>query len=138
MMAEDETKFYAPDAAFIEALARSFIATLPEDLRAQTGRLGLRVLDFVTEDQLDQMGLDDPYDLTSLSQTAPEVIWLFRRPILDEWAERGDICLGDLVIQTLLLELATLFGWTDPEIAAHPALAATLREGQRHLAEWED
>ena len=137
-MTQDENKFYAPDAAFIEALARSYIATLPDDFRTQTATLGLRVQDYVAEEQLDQMGLDDPYDLTSLSQTAPELIWLFRRPLLDEWAERGDICLADLVVQTLLLELVAHFGWTDPEIAAHPALAATLREGQRQLAEWED
>ncbi len=48
----------------------------------------------------------------------PDVIWLFRRPILDEWADRGDVTLADLVAHVLVHELAHHFGWSDDDIAA--------------------
>jgi predicted Zn-dependent protease with MMP-like domain len=47
----------------------------------------------------------------------PDTIWLFRRPILDEWADRGDIALGALVAHVYVHELAHHFGWSDAEIA---------------------
>ena len=48
----------------------------------------------------------------------PDTIWLFRRPILDEWADRGDEMLGHLVAHVLVHELAHHFGWSDDDIAA--------------------
>ena len=48
----------------------------------------------------------------------PDTIWLFRRPILDEWSERGNVTLGQLVAHVLIHELAHHFGWSDAEIAA--------------------
>jgi predicted Zn-dependent protease with MMP-like domain len=48
----------------------------------------------------------------------PDTIWLFRRPILDEWAARGDETLGHLVAHVLVHELAHHFGWSDDDIAA--------------------
>lgn len=130
-MADTDTKFYAPDLALIEALAQAAVANLPEAFRAAAGVVALRVEDFVSDDHLEAMGLEDPYELTGLYQgvplteksvtdqpTAPDVIWLFRRPILDEWAERGDICLADLVSHVLVHELAHHFGWSDTDIAA--------------------
>jgi predicted Zn-dependent protease with MMP-like domain len=48
----------------------------------------------------------------------PDTIWLFRRPILDEWCDRGDVGLGDLVAHVLIHELAHHFGWSDDDIAA--------------------
>ena len=130
-MAKDSHKFYAPDAAFIDALARAAIASLPEAFRAAASEVAVLVQDFVSDEHLESMGLDDPYELTGLYQgiplteksltdqpTAPDVIWLFRRPILDEWAERGDICLADLVTHVLIHELAHHFGWSDDDIAA--------------------
>lgn len=126
-----DTKFYAPDLALIEALARAAIESLPPVYRAAAGVLVLRVEDFVSDDHLEEMGLEDPYELTGLYQgiplteksvadqpTAPDVVWLFRRPILDEWAERGDICLADLVTHVLVHEIAHHFGWSDADIAA--------------------
>ena len=47
----------------------------------------------------------------------PDTIHLYRRPILDEWAARGDIALGDLVAHVVVHELAHHFGWTDEQIA---------------------
>ena len=130
-MSDADTKFYAPDLALIETLARAALAGLPESYRKAAADVALQIEDFVSDDHLEQMGLEDPYELTGLYQgiplteksvadhpALPDVIWLFRRPILDEWAERGDICLADLVAHVLVHELAHHFGWTDDDIAA--------------------
>ncbi len=130
-MSDAEPKFYAPDLAMIEALALAAVASLPPVYQTAASLVALRVDDFVSDDHLEEMGLEDPYELTGLYQgiplteksvadqpTAPDMIWLFRRPILDEWAERGDICLADLVSHVLIHELAHHFGWTDEDIAA--------------------
>lgn len=121
----------APSLALIEELAQAAIAALPAPYRAAAAEVALRVEDFAPDDLLDAMDLSDPFELTGLYEGTPlteksvmdqpqrpDVIWLFRRPILDEWAERGDIAIGDLVAHVLVHELAHHFGWTDEEIAA--------------------
>ena len=130
-MEHEDPKLYAPDLALIETLAQAAMAGLPPAYRTAAAAVALRVEDCVSDDHLEEMGLDDPYELTGLYQgtplteksvmdqpTAPDVIWLFRRPILDEWAERGNICLADLVTHVLVHELAHHFGWSDQDIAA--------------------
>jgi len=80
---------------------------------------------------LDDLGMDDPFALTGLydgiplteksvmdQPGGPDVIWLFRRAILDEWIGRDDIALGDLVTHVLVHELAHHLGWSDDDIAA--------------------
>lgn len=112
-------------------MAHASIAGLPDAFQAAARAVALRIEDFVSDDHLEEMGLDDPYELTGLYQgipltersvadqpISPDVIWLFSRPILDEWAERGDICLADLVTHVLVHELAHHFGWSDEDIAA--------------------
>ncbi len=47
----------------------------------------------------------------------PDEVWLYRRAILDEWAERGDVALDALVAHVLVHELAHHFGWSDEDIA---------------------
>ena len=79
---------------------------------------------------LDELQIDDPLELTGLydgvpmidksasePQHFPDTIWLFRRAILDEWVERADVTLPDLVGHVLVHELAHHFGWSDAEIA---------------------
>ena len=127
-MSDDETKFFAPDAAFIKALAQAAINSLPSDMCAAANLIKLCVQDFVSDEHLDVLGLEDPYELTSLCQKSPDTLWLYRRPILDEWAERGDICLADLVIQTVFLELADHLGWRDDQIAADPLLRSVFAQ----------
>lgn len=120
----------APDAAEIEALARAALAGLPAAFRGPAEAVRLRVEDLAPDALLDEMGIEDAFELTGLydgvpmthkSATQPElqpdVIWLFRRAILDEWAARGDVTLGDLVAHVLVHELAHHFGWSDAEIA---------------------
>ena len=48
----------------------------------------------------------------------PDSVWLYRRPILDEWAERGEVTLSALVAHVLIHEIAHHFGYSDDDIAA--------------------
>ena len=121
----------APDTAEIERLAKHAIDALPAAYRAAAADVVLRIEDFAPEPILKDMGLGDPFDLTGLYEgvpltqksvmdqpLGPDVIWLFRRPILDEWTERGNVSLGDLVAHVFVHELAHHFGWSDADIAA--------------------
>jgi predicted Zn-dependent protease with MMP-like domain len=121
----------APDAAMIEALARDAVLALPEPWREAATAVALRVEEFPPDDVMDAMGIEDAYDLTGMydgiplteksvmdQPGAPDVIWLFRRPILDEWVDRGNVGLGELVTHVMVHELAHHFGWSDQDIAA--------------------
>ncbi|WP_313135781.1 metallopeptidase family protein [Paracoccus jeotgali] len=126
----DWTDRTAPDAAEIEALAQKLIATLPEAFAAPAREVVLRVEEFADEEMLDELQIDDPLELTGIYDGVPmteksashpqafaDTIWLFRRAILDEWAERGDVTLSDLVGHVMVHELAHHFGWSDEDIA---------------------
>ena len=115
----------------IEQLAREAVIALPEPFRAAATLVALRVEDFAPEGILEAMGVDSPYDLTGLYEgtplteqsvgdqpTQPDMIWLFRKPILDEWIERGDVSIAELVTHVMIHELAHHFGWSDDDIAA--------------------
>ena len=121
----------APSLADFEEMAAAAYAELPEIFRQRCAGLLVRVADFAEEDTLDELGVEDAFDLTGLYEgvslteksTAdvmqlPDVVWLFRRPILDEWAARGDVALDALVRHVLVHEIAHHFGMTDDEIAA--------------------
>lgn len=119
----------APSLAEIEAMAEAARAALPEAFRAPAAAVVLRVEDFAAEAVLDEMGIEDPFELTGLYEgvplteksvfdpSGPDVIWLFRRPILDEWVGRGDVALDTLVAHVFVHELAHHFGWSDDDIA---------------------
>lgn len=121
----------APSAAEIEALARDAVLALPEPYRTAGTAIALRVEEFPPDDILDDLEVEDAFDLTGLydgipltqksvmdQPDRPDVIWLFRRPILDEWVERGNVTLGALVTHVMVHELAHHFGWSDADIAA--------------------
>ena len=126
----DWSEAVAPANEEIEAMAREAIARLPAAYRDAAAGVALRVEDFAPDDILSEMGFDDPFELTGLydgvplteksvmdQPQRPDAIWLFRRPILDEWTHRGDVALADLVAHVYVHELAHHFGWTDEEIA---------------------
>lgn len=121
----------APTLEFIEQLAHETISTLPDPFRDPATHIRLRVEEFADDEMLEELGAEDPFDLTGLydgvpltekstadQMTRPDVIWLFRRPILDEWAERGNVSLQELVGHVVIHELAHHFGWSDADIAA--------------------
>ena len=120
----------APSLALLEQLAHEAISTLPEPFREPATHIRLRIEEFPDEDILDELQIDDPFELTGLydgiplteKSTAdqvikPDVIWLFRRPILDDWCERGDVSIQELVSHVVVHELAHHFGWSDEDIA---------------------
>jgi predicted Zn-dependent protease with MMP-like domain len=130
-MTQAQAATLAPDLALIEDLAHQTLSGLPEPWRQPAAQVRLRVEDFPPDHILDSMGIEDPFELTGLYEgtplteksvmdqpLGPDVIWLFRRPILDEWLDRGNVSLGELVAHVLVHELAHHFGWSDADIAA--------------------
>jgi predicted Zn-dependent protease with MMP-like domain len=124
-------KFIAPSLADIERLAQEAYAALPPVFRQHCEGLLIRVADFADDETLDAMGIEDPFELTGLYSgvaltqksvmdvvTGPDEVWLYRRAILDEWADRGDVTLGRLVAHVLVHEIAHHFGYSDDDIAA--------------------
>ncbi|HXN42608.1 MAG TPA: metallopeptidase family protein [Xanthobacteraceae bacterium] len=120
----------APSLDEIEALAAAAFRRLPQRFRQLCGNLVIRVEDFPADDVIAEMGLESEFDLLGLfhgvglpfrSETAPvqmpNLIWLYRRPILDYWAEH-DETLGKIVTHVLLHEIGHHFGFSDEDIAA--------------------
>jgi len=98
----------APSLDDLAALARKTLDDLPVEIRRQAGPVAVRVDDFAPDAVLDDQGIEDPYALTGLLQDlgrSPPTLFLYRRPILDEWCERGDVALGDLVAHVVADEL---------------------------------
>ena len=120
----------APDLAAFEQLAAAAGERLPEEFRAMCGDLVIRVEDFPTDEVLNTMGLESPFDLMglyhgvsldkkSVSDFAPEpdMVFLYRRPMLDYWAEHPDT-LGHLVTHVLVHEIGHHFGFSDADMFA--------------------
>jgi predicted Zn-dependent protease with MMP-like domain len=126
----------APDVDAIFAMARAVMARLPEDFRRHLEGVVLQVEDFADEATLDEMGIDDPFALSGLytgrpvgaksvddSGAPPDMIHLYRRPILDEWAE-SDVTLEALVAHVLIHEVGHHFGLSDADMHALEEAAA--------------
>lgn len=120
----------APSLADIEALAEAARDAIPAPFAAAAKSVAIRVEDFAAEDVLEELGIEDPFELTGLydgtpltqksvldSPAKPDAIWLYRAAILDEWCDRGDVPLGRLVAHVYVHELAHHFGWSDADIA---------------------
>ncbi len=118
------------DPPDIEALAEAARAALPPAVREAARDVVVQVVDWPPEEMLAALEIEDPLELTGLydgvplteksgfdQPFGPDVIWLFRAPILAEWEDRGDVDLGDLVGHVLVHEFAHHFGWSDEDIA---------------------
>ena len=125
----DRTFGLAPSVQEMEALARAALNRLPEEFATYLMDVVLRVEDFADEDLLEEMGIEDPFELTGVyeglplneksiahSGAMPDRIRLFRRPILDEWIERGDETLEHLVAHVLIHEVGHHFGLSDADM----------------------
>lgn len=125
-----ERQTFAPDAAAIERLAEAAIARMPDLFRRHLDGVVLRVDDFAEEDVLRELGIEDPFDLTGLytgppvgeqssmlSGELPAMIHLYRRPLLDEWAETG-VALEDLITHVIVHEAGHHFGFSDADMHA--------------------
>ncbi|MEA3044940.1 MAG: hypothetical protein QOH47_2778 [Sphingomonadales bacterium] len=121
---------YAPDAAAIERLAEAAIARLPETFRRHLTNVVLRIEEYADDAVLASLGIEDPFELTGLysgrsmreesswaSGELPPMIHLYRRPLLDEWAETG-VALEALITHVIVHEIGHHFGFSDADMHA--------------------
>lgn len=121
----------APDLEALHACAEKCFALLPDFMRKAAGDVHIVVMEYAEEEILDEMDIEDPLELTglyagvpltleSVTHPSPErpLIFLYRMPILFEWAMRGDTSLEDLVTHVFIHELGHHFGWSDEEMDA--------------------
>ena len=120
----------APSLAELEVLAGEVFRRLPKRFRDLAADVVIRVDDFPADDVLGEMGAETEFDLLGLFQGVglpfrsesapvqmPNMIWLYRRPILDYWAEH-DETLGAIVKHVLVHEIGHHFGLSDADMAA--------------------
>jgi predicted Zn-dependent protease with MMP-like domain len=120
----------APDAAAIERLADQAIGRLPEAFRVHLDGVVVRVVELAEDDVLEELGIEDPFELTGLysgrpvgeqssmlSGELPSMIHLFRRALLDEWVETG-VTLEDLITHVIVHEVGHHFGLSDEDMHA--------------------
>ena len=126
----------APSLDELEALARVAYAGLPEEFRTLTGDIEIRVDDFADRESLDELGMESEFELLGLfvgvglahgeavpsSGSMPNRIWLYRRPIIDYWAEHEET-LGAVVSHVLIHEIGHHFGLSDEDMEALEAAA---------------
>jgi predicted Zn-dependent protease with MMP-like domain len=117
-----------PDLAVFQALAAAAWERLPGQFRHMCGDLVIRVDDFASDDVLDELEIDSPFDLLGLYQGVsldkksvadpprePDMVFLYRRAILDEWAN-GEDTLGDIITHVLVHEIGHHFGFSDADM----------------------
>lgn len=128
MSGADWSKLEAPSLAEFEEIAESAYKRLPVRFRALTGDLLIRVEEFATDEVLDQMGIESAFDLLGLYSgvdlarksvmdvsSAPDMVFLYRRPILDYWAEHQET-LGAILTHVLIHEIGHHFGLSDADM----------------------
>ena len=124
----DWSKLEAPRLAEFEAIADAAYRRLPGRFRALTGELLIRVEDFPTDEVLDSLGIESAFDLLGLYSgvdlarksvmdiaSLPDMVFLYRRPILDYWAEHEET-LGHIVTHVLVHEIGHHFGLSDADM----------------------
>ena len=122
------TSAKAPTLAEMEAIADEVFARLPKGFRDLCAGVIIRVDDFPAEEVLDEMQAESEFDLLGLFQgiglpfrrhddlaRLPNMVWLYRRPILDYWSEH-DETLGHVVRHVLIHEIGHHFGLSDEDM----------------------
>ena len=121
---------HSPSLQEMEILALEAYAHLPEDFRTLTGEIIIQIAEFPTDEIMDDLSLESPFDLLGLFEgrgiaerwnpqtgEGPNRITLYRRPILDYWAEHEET-LGHIVRHVLIHEIGHHFGLDDDRIDA--------------------
>ena len=117
-----------PSLADLDTMAQKALATIPEELKRHVGPVIIRVEEFPDEETEEDMGLESPFDILGLyrgvalphqSVTSPragiDMIFLYRRPILDYWCETGED-LYAVVRHVLIHEIGHHFGFSDDDM----------------------
>lgn len=126
---DDWRQTEAPTLAAIERLATYAFEQLPEEFRRLCEGLVVQVVDFPDEETLDAMDAKSEFELLGLFRGAglahrgasaqtgemPNMIWLYRRPLLDFWCE-GEDTLGAVVTHVLVHEIGHHFGLSDDDM----------------------
>jgi predicted Zn-dependent protease with MMP-like domain len=121
----------APSLAEFDLLAHAAFSGLPAQFRQMCGNVVIHVADFADGDVLGDLGIEDAFELTGLYEgvdlthesvsdpsRTPSHVHLYRRPILEEWADNGEIALGELITHVLVHEIGHHFGLTDEQMHA--------------------
>ncbi len=119
----------------MEALANDALQSLPKRLRQFTTGIVIHVAEFPDDDVRAEMELESPFDILGLYQGVslneqtveasgglPNMVFLYRRPILDYWAETGED-LGHVVRHVMIHEIGHHFGFSDEDMDALEAEA---------------
>jgi predicted Zn-dependent protease with MMP-like domain len=119
----------APSLDDLARLAQRAWEAMPETFRAMAGDVLIRIEDFADETVLADLGIEDPFELTGLyhgvdltqrsimdPSPAQPMVFLYRRAILDEWIDRDDVTLEELVSHVLVHEIGHHFGLSDEAI----------------------
>ena len=131
MNASDWSSATAPDLATFRDIAHEAYAGLPEEFRTRCDGIVIAIDDFPSDAMLESVDAEGPFDLLGLFEglglaqggdnaftgQQPNRIWLFRRPILDYWAEYED-SLGEIVTHVLIHEIGHHFGLSDEDMEA--------------------
>jgi predicted Zn-dependent protease with MMP-like domain len=117
-----------PSIADLETLAERALGTIPAELKRHLGRVVIRVDEFPDTETEVEMELDSPFDILGLyrgvslprksvsdARADPDMIFLYRRPILDYWCETGED-LYTLVRHVLIHEIGHHFGFSDADM----------------------
>ncbi len=138
MSAPDWSMATAPSLDDLERLAIAAWERLPDDVRRACGDLVIRIDEFASEEVLNSLGIESPFELIGLYQGVsldrrsvsapprePDMVFLYRRAILDYWSDAGDEALGDLITHVLIHEIGHHFGFSDADMEEIEAAAAS-------------
>lgn len=121
---------FPPSPDDFERLAADALEALPESFTRLIGAVVMRVEEFPDDDVEREMELESPFDLLGLYRGSslagqegatppvePDMIFLYRRPILDYWCETGEE-LTHVIRHVLIHEIGHHFGLSDDDMEA--------------------
>ena len=125
----DWTDAVAPTLAEFEIMASAAWERIQPEFREVCQDLVIRIEDFARDDVLDGLGIESQFDLMGLYQGVsldkksvldasqePDMVFRYRRAILDYWTESGDETLGDIITHVLVHEIGHHFGFSDADM----------------------